>query len=221
MTPIRGRRHIEWVVLDLGETLVDETRGWASWAQWLGVPTFTFFAEFGAVLAERRPHTDAIQAFRPGADLREQVRLKNEAGLGWSPNVDDHYADALPTLTALHDAGRSVAVFANQPRAAQSLMSVLPVDAYASSARWGVEKPDPAFFARIAVELGIEPTSIAYVGERVDNDVLPAKAAEMLAVHLVRGPWGRVQSRWPEASSADVTIPDLTTLLSDLAGLDT
>ena len=89
MTPTSGRRRIEWVVLDLGETLVDETRGWASWAQWLGVPTFTFFAEFGAVLAERRPHTDAIEAFRPGADLREQVRLKDEAGLGWSPTVDD------------------------------------------------------------------------------------------------------------------------------------
>jgi hypothetical protein len=31
-------------VLDLGETLVDETANSTSWAQWLGVPPLTFFA---------------------------------------------------------------------------------------------------------------------------------------------------------------------------------
>ena len=31
---------------------------------------------------------------------------------------------------------------------------------------------------------------IAYVGDRVDNDVLPALAAGLVAVHVRRGPWG-------------------------------
>jgi FMN phosphatase YigB (HAD superfamily) len=47
------------------------------------------------------------------------------------------------------------------------------VDFVGSSARWGVEKPSPAFFARLAEEAGVEPAKIAYVGDRVDNDVEP------------------------------------------------
>jgi FMN phosphatase YigB (HAD superfamily) len=206
-------------VLDLGETLVDETGVWTAWAQWLGVPFFTFFAQIGAAIAERRPHTDAIEHFRPGVDLAEQVRLKEEAGLGWALSYDDLYPDALPTLVALKDAGYSVAVFANQPLAAESLMSALPLDRYASSARWEVEKPDPSFFARISSELSADPATIAYVGDRVDNDVLPAKVAGMLAVHLVRGPWGHIHSRWPEARDADLSIPDLAALAPALATL--
>ena len=55
MTRDGGRSRIEWVVLDLGETLVDETGVWSAWADWLRVPRLTYFAEIGAALAERRP----------------------------------------------------------------------------------------------------------------------------------------------------------------------
>jgi len=38
------------------------------------------------------------------------------------------------------------------------------------------------------------PEELAYVGDRVDNDVLPALAAGLVAVHVRRGPWGRLQT---------------------------
>ena len=38
---------------------------------------------------------------------------------------------------------------------------------------------------------------LAYVGDRVDNDVLPAAAAGLVAVHVRRGPWGRLQRTPP------------------------
>ena len=60
----------------------------------------------------------------------------------------------------------------------------------ASSARWGVEKPRAGFFERIVAEARLARAEIAYVGDRVDNDVEPALAAGMVAVHLRRGPWG-------------------------------
>jgi HAD superfamily hydrolase (TIGR01509 family) len=183
------------------------------------VPPLTFFAEMGAAIAERRPHTDVLELFRPGHDLDEEKRRKTRAGLGWAPSSDDLYADAVPALTALSAAGYSVAVFANQPLAAETLMAALPVDRFAASARWGVAKPDPAFFARVATELDVDPPAVAYVGDRVDNDVLPAKAVGMRAVHLARGPWGSIQSRWPEARDADATITGLGDLVPALAAL--
>ena len=62
-----------------------------------------------------------------------------------------------------------------------------------SSAGWGVAKPDPAFYARIMAEAGCAAFQVAYVGDRIDNDVLPALAAGLVAIHVRRGPWGYLQ----------------------------
>jgi FMN phosphatase YigB (HAD superfamily) len=57
---------------------------------------------------------------------------------------------------------------------------------------------------------------VAYVGDRVDNDVLPAAAAGLLAVHVRRGPWGRLQATPPEAA---LVLDDLASLPEALASL--
>jgi len=206
------QRAVDWVVFDLGETLVDETANWARWADQLEVPQLTFFATLGAVIAQRRPHTDVFDVLAPGIDLEAQERRRDAAGLGWGFTAEDLYADAVPTLNSLREHGYSLAVMANQPLASAAFMNDLPVDLTATSAAWGIAKPDPAFFARVAQELGAEHKRIAYVGDRVDNDVLPARAAGMVAIHLRRGPWGVIQADWPECEQADVRIRSLAEL---------
>ena len=62
----------------------------------------------------------------------------------------------------------------------------------ATSAQWGVAKPDPAFFARVAEAAAAPPPRIAYVGDRLDNDVAPARAAGTRALFLPRGLWGGI-----------------------------
>jgi FMN phosphatase YigB (HAD superfamily) len=88
----------------------------------------------------------------------------------------------------------------------------LPVEFIASSERWGVAKPSPAFFARVVEEAGVSPERIAYVGDRLDNDVIPAHQAGMFAVFIRRGPWGYVQASWPEVERADARIQSLVEL---------
>jgi len=39
---------VEAVFLDVGETLLDETRMWSEWADWLGVSHLTMMAALGA-----------------------------------------------------------------------------------------------------------------------------------------------------------------------------
>jgi len=212
---------VDWVVFDLGETLVDETRAWARWAQWLGVPELTFMAVLGVVIAERRHHQEVFGYFREGFDFATERTRKHAAGLGWELEREDLYPDALPTLAELRARGYRLAVMANQPLEALPLMRSLPVDAVAASAEWEVEKPDPAFFARVAEEVGAPPDRIAYVGDRVDNDVLPAKQAGMVAVHLRRGPWGYVHATWPEAAQAHLRLEVLSQLPDALDGQKT
>src|SRR4051812_36607199 len=60
---------IRAVVFDVGECLVDETREYGTWADWLGVPRHTFHAMFGAVIAQGRDYRETFLEFRPSFDL--------------------------------------------------------------------------------------------------------------------------------------------------------
>jgi len=42
------------------------------------------------------------------------------------------------------------------------------------------------------------PEDVAYVGDRLDNDVLPAALAGMRAVWLKRGPWAVITTQAPQ-----------------------
>ena len=112
--------------------------------------------------------------------------------------LDDWYPDALPCIERLRAAGYRVGASGNTPAFVEDDLRAL-VDFVGSSARWGVQKPDPAFFARVVELAGVEPGMIAYVGDRVDNDVGPAIAAGMVGVHIRRGPWGYLQEPPPDA----------------------
>jgi FMN phosphatase YigB (HAD superfamily) len=209
---VAEERELEWVVFDLGETLVDETENWGRWADYLGVPRLTFFAVLGSVIADRRPHVDVFGYFRPDFDLDTEVAAKLAAGYPWTFDQSDLYPDALPALRGLTTAGYRLAVIGNQTSSASVFMAELPVERTATSDQWGVSKPDPAFFARMEHELDAPAERIAYVGDRVDNDVLPAGQAGMVAVHLRRGPWGIIHSGWPEAAEAQIRLDSLTEL---------
>ena len=58
----------------------------------------------------------------------------------------------------------------------------------------------------------MRPAEIAYVGDRLDNDVLPAREAGMFAVFLVRGPWGIIHARRPERARASLILDHLSDL---------
>ena len=57
------------VVFDVGETLLDDSREFGAWADWIGVPRHTFSAVLGAVTAAGRDNAEAFTYFRPGFDL--------------------------------------------------------------------------------------------------------------------------------------------------------
>jgi len=95
----------------------------------------------------------------------------------------------------------------------------LPADLLATSGSWGLNKPNPEFFERIVRESGCRPDEIAYVGDRVDNDILPAAAAGFVAIHIIRGPWGFIQRDWPGADRARAQVKTLTSLTDVLCGL--
>ncbi|WP_425955789.1 HAD family hydrolase [Xylanimonas sp. McL0601] len=211
------------VVFDVGETLIDETRIWTRWAERLGVPALTFLGVLGGCAALGLQHTDAFAMVRPGLDLDAEEAAwaaDDPDGLRSGFDADDLYPDVVPALTALRAAGLRLVIAGNQPpRALAALRAMnLPVDEIRNSAELGVEKPAPAFFAAAAELAGVPPQEIAYVGDRTDNDVLPAADAGMIPVLIRRGPWGYLHARRPEAARAHV-VDSLLELPQLLKGL--
>ncbi len=204
MTPPR------WVCLDVGETLIDETRVWSVWADHLGVPRLTLMALLGAAIAGGGGHREVLDRFAPGWSA--QIPAVEAAYGGF--NRDDLYPDALPAIDALAAAGWRVAVIANQPASRHAELEALgvSVDVMAMSDAMGVAKPDPAFFEHALTVMGNpEPATVAYVGDRVDYDLLPAAAAGLRPVWLRRGPWGLIQ-RLPEGFLPALEIQSLDEL---------
>jgi len=191
------------VVFDVGETLVDETRSWSAVADAAGVTTLTLFGALG-VLIERR--ADHRQVWELLGVARPQMTV--------DITVHDLYPDAVRNIAALATAGLRIGLAGNQPDGAEAALARLglPVAFIASSARWGVEKPSPAFFARVVEAAEAPAARIAYVGDRLDNDILPARDAGMFTVFLRRGPWGHVHAHWPQAALADARIDSLDEL---------
>ena len=213
---------IRSVVFDVGECLVNETRDYGTWADWLGVPRHTFSAVFGAVIARGLDYRETFQVFRPGFDLDEERRRRADAGQPEWFGEDDLYPDVRPVLGELHDAGLWLGLAGNQPVTASKILRELdlPVDIVATSDDWGVSKPSPGFFSRLVDEVPCPASQTLYVGDRLDNDIRPASHAGMKTALIRRGPWGIIQEHDLDADRVATvrirTLRDLPAKISEL-----
>ena len=198
------------VVFDVGETLVDEERWWRRLADRAGLQPHVVWAALGVTIERGEEHTA----------LWRHLGVEGPP-TAWSEipySLGDLYPDAWDCLERVRALGLRVGIVGNQTEALEAWAreSALPADVISSSASLGVRKPDPAFFSKVCELVGFAPAEVAYVGDRVDNDVLPAAAAGMVAVHVRRGPWGRLQTTPHEAA---VALDDLVSLPDALASL--
>jgi len=205
---------IRWVVFDVGETLIDETNGWGAWADWLGIPRLTFCAVLGSLIGAGRSWRDIFSVFRPGFDLEAAIAAGSPPGEALWFGERDLYPDVRAAFTVLAGAGYRLGIAANQPVPAKAALEALGLAAEFTliSDIMQCWKPDPAFYHRVAEAAACPPGAILYVGDRVDNDVIPASSIGMPVAHLRRGPWGWVQRSWPEAARAAAQIDSLAEL---------
>ncbi|HEX6256423.1 MAG TPA: HAD family hydrolase [Euzebyales bacterium] len=209
---------LEAVVFDVGEVLIDETRVWHTWADLLGLTRLTFVAALGAVIAGGAEHDAVFDLVAPGVDWHA-LEEEHERRYGGFTDADV-YSDVRATLTAVRGMGLTVVVAGNQParRRAQLAALDLPVDALATSDDLGTDKPAAAFFARVCELAASAPAGVLYVGDRIDNDVVPAARSGLRTAWLRRGPWGLLQRPTddPRPDLVLATLADLPTALADM-----
>lgn len=201
---------VKAVFFDIGETLVDETRWWSDWADWLGVSRLSLVAVLGGVIARGEHHLKTFSIIRPGFDFdAEWARRLEDGYVDLAP--PDFYPDAFPCLERLKNEGFVVGVAGNQSWVDATIREMTAIDFVFTARSLGVAKPATEFFERLSSASGLPAGDIAYVGDRLDNDVAASAAAGMRPVWLRRGPWAFVQQDMLSNAGA-VTIDSLDEL---------
>ena len=198
------------VCFDVGETLVDEERWWRLLADRSGLQPHVVWAALGVTIDRGEDHNELWRHLAVERPTSWTYDLSYEAG--------DLYPDAIACLESVRELGLWVGIIGNQPELMERWArdEALPADVISSSDSLGAKKPDPRFFELVVELAGCDASEVAYVGDRVDNDVLPAAAAGLVTVHVRRGPWGMLQPTPPEATAG---IDDLASLTDALASL--
>jgi HAD superfamily hydrolase (TIGR01662 family) len=218
---------LEFVFMDIGGVIYDDRVYAEAWRRAL--------RDAGADLRDDE-FDEEYAAARAGQDRSFRARLA-ERFIGLEADLDDLeakasrywqyppsalHADAVPCLQALHDQGYRLGVIANQPTQVRAALErdglVGFFEVWGVSEDLGLRKPDPALFVHALRTASVEPDRTVMVGDRLDYDVRPAKAAGMRTVWVLRG---EAPDRPTAAQLAepDASVSDLTTLPVTIASL--
>lgn len=118
-------------------------------------------------------------------------------------------------LAWLHGRGLRLGLAANQPHATLAVLDEHGIGQYVHhrevSGTHGFRKPDVRLFLRCCEDLGVAPEACIMVGDRIDNDIAPARTLGMRTVLFRTGRHAAQQPR-----SAD-EVPDAE--VRNVAGL--
>ena len=81
----------------------------------------------------------------------------------------------------------------------------------------GAAKPGPEFFTALIAECGLPAGQIAYVGDRLDNDIQPALKAGLVTVFVRRGPWGYQHQHDPAVAASHIRVDNLDEIANAIA----
>lgn len=127
-------------------------------------------------------------------------------------------------LERLHERGLKLGLAANQPAATVATLDALGIGRYFShrevSEHHGYHKPDVRLFLRACEDLDVEPSACVMVGDRIDNDVVPARLLGMRTILFRTGRHADQQPRsWDEIPDAEVrTVSNLEAAIVELIG---
>lgn len=199
---------IRWIFFDIGSTLVDEEKAYIHRIRDMirGTPvTFEQFWDKRIQFAKEGINGDqkAIEYFG----------LKKTP---WHSEDEVPFDDCEETLRALCDRGYQLGVIANQKPGAKDRLDAWGLGRYfsviASSAELGVSKPDKEIFLRALAMADCRPKNAVMVGDRLDNDIRPAKELGMKTIRIRKGITGYAKPSC-EAETPDDTVDSLSEII--------
>ena len=173
----------KWIFVDVGSTLVDETEAYNHRARDMIAGTNITFKEFDDM---------RIVFARQGLDGNsETIRHFGLTKTPWHSEDEVPYPDACDTLTELKARGYRLGIIANQNPGLEKRLEDWGLrqyfDVIVSSAEIGYAKPEREIFEKAFEMAGCMAEESVMVGDRLDNDMLPAKEIGMKTVWMKSG----------------------------------
>lgn len=175
--------NIKWIFFDIGSTLVDETEAYDHRVIDMIKGTNITFSDFDS---------KRIELAKEGFDGNsEAIKFFNLKKTPWHSEDEKPFDDALEILELLKIRGYNLGVIANQVMGTSQRLEAWGMlkyfDVVASSAELGVAKPNKLIFEKAFELVGCQPENAVMVGDRLDNDIIPAKSLGMKTVWIRKG----------------------------------
>lgn len=203
-------KQIKWIFFDIGYTLVNEdgahhTRNLdiirTLERQNTVISEHTLMRQVYAEIerGRRGPYQAAANAF--GSTQKHRYVRAHEAP----------YPAAAGLLSALHNRYRLGIIASQSGGTVERLRRYRlfdELDLVFSSEEIGLDKPNPEFFRAACRSAGCLPAEAAMVGDRLDNDIFPAKAIGMYTVRVRQGHFRLIEP--PDAAhTPDATVDSI------------
>ncbi len=174
---------IKWVFFDIGSTLVDEENAYNHRIKDMIVGTDLTFEEVSAKRTE---------FFKQGLDGNSEIiKYYGLTKTPWHTENERLYPDAENVLKYLKNSGYRLGIIANQKPGLADRLAMWGIESYfniiASSAELEVAKPDSEIFETALSIAECSPSQAVMVGDRLDNDIVPAKQCGMKTVWCRNG----------------------------------
>ena len=139
-----------------------------------------------ASAAYKTPYREVLRQLTDSPEQFERVRAAAPYPAGLA-----RLYPGVPEMLAALSSRYKLGVIANQGAGMENWMETLGIRRYfrvfAGSRDVGFEKPDPAIFRWALDAAGCAPCDAAMIGDRLDNDIYPAKRLGMRTVWVNQG----------------------------------
>ncbi len=202
---------IRWIFFDIGSTLVDEEEAYKHRIRDMIQGTTVTFEQF----SEKRIQF-AKEGYNGDQKAIEHFGLTKTP---WHSEDEVPFNDCEGTLRNLCDRGYQLGIIANQKPGAKDRLDAWGLGQYfsviASSAELGVSKPDKEIFLQALTTADCKPENAVMVGDRLDNDIRPAKELGMKTIRIRKGIAGYANPSCG-AEVPDYTVDSLSEIISVL-----
>ncbi len=195
----------DWLFFDLGSSLIDETEAYARRIRETVSGTSVTVSGFTELAA-----SFWAQGLQGYSSAVKKLGL-NKAP--WHSEEEHPYDGCAGVLHVLQRRGYRLGIIANQLPGTEKRLQDWGLlrffDVIAASAELGISKPDPAIFLWALKSADCKPKRAVMIGDRIDNDILPAKALGMQTVRILQGPTAHYM---PGNDPSDAVICSLSDL---------
>jgi HAD superfamily hydrolase (TIGR01549 family) len=216
---------VRWLFFDIGETLVDESKPirdvMEQFKQAADLLGFTFTLEnveqlmlyYYSQLCEH-PMREVMEKLVPSEADRAEIRLS----MKYKKALEEPFPEAEGVLKYLAGSYK-LGIIANQNAGTVERLERYGLYKYftiiCSSAEEGLSKPDPMFFKLALERAKCEGGHAVMIGDRLDNDVIPAKQLGMQTIWVRQG-FARDQVSTHPLLAPNVIINELNELMNIL-----